>query len=1232
MGNATEAQYQHLEVETFEDVEIKNGRNYDCVLVFDIGSAEKDWKAPTDGSQIQYEYLKLLDPADLERRKELFPQHGADFSASRAKEKDFYKNERKLVIKALTKLHVKVKHISAMGKEFEQEKNLKFYYIGIGERTARKFAHKIEYELELDPQAAISYLQLMDEPLAKATVSDEEDSKSCLEVHWKNIFIKYDQDVAPEIYKPHDVLDEGDEKEGFEDSLFRIRDRLALINEMVCQDVELGGCGIYVPMLAQKDHCIVDFYPLHTLEQLEDILSKLFSWKALTYNVLSLPLEEIRTYFGEYIGIYFAYLQFMTVYFVPITVIGLVIQGMQWGEGTILVSGIEYFALFVVAWSVCFPILWQRKEFHWAQKWGTLRFDFKERPRPEFMGEYRRSNVTGAMEEYFPHAIRNTRRLITFSVVATFLIALFGSVVAVILLRVYVSETNIDYGTYYISVANALVIMFFNNIYGIFAEKLNEWENYKTETEYENNLIIKIFIFRFINSYATLYYIAFFRRWEPDEVLACTAEECMEDLAAQLGTIFITQLTVSNAVELGSLAVARAVKGAVVTYFTDDEKDSVYNQYSSEIYERTFDDYCEILVSFGYATLFVISFPLAPFAAFVGLIVEARIDGYKLCKLTRRPFPRQADDVGTWQLAMEVMGWAVLVTNLCIICFSAENLDFSFLGLSDSYFEETLTALIIFAVLFILVSVLNFCVASKPHVIDVHMQRQDHLEKAVKDIGASIDRYLDSLGAEELGDWKQWNEQKVAYFLREICYKNPEEYRTLESAIRHSKFNGRYFDEADEHTLEKKLGITDHLHKRFVLNARRVLEEQEQRAKREESFFTVGDDDTARGISSSVGGDDRDRAAFNFSNDNLIQMAEFFEEDLTGQSKRKLWKKVDKDMSSLIEKNEMENFLYFSIVVFIKAKYQNVRLPKKTDKKFMNRVIMPLERWLLHYKVSAHGLTFDEFDRFFPSWLREFYREHKQAEFGGTSKYQTIRVEEGLYSADSGASSDTSAHLQAKIERNKQKMGGKLGALLGNAGGGLFGSGAADSNKSKSSRSASSPAPPTEATIRADMAAGLPVTTVTESELTTISNRNEWTAESLEWEQKLGDVAHKIEKTDVATRRRIWDKFDKKKTEKLDCDKSLSRLIYSLIALYIKTKNRDAKPPKFHALLPLLNSICDDIKIMIGGNNFITQQQFEQHIAQYLQKIAAQRQQSVVAHSPSITDMMKAQKRRRTHK
>lgn len=385
-----------------------------------------------------------------------------------------------------------------------------------------------------------------------------------------------------------------------------------------------------MPALVNQGHCIADFFPLHTQEHLENILSKFFGLKALTVGVLTLPLEELRVYFGEYIGIYFAYLEFLTIYLLPLSIIGLIIEFIQLGENEILIDGLEYFALAVIVWAMFFPILWKRKEFEWALKWGTLRFDQNERARAEFDGEYIHSAVNGQIEEYFPYEIRAARLSVSMSVMAVFLVALFASTAGVVILRTYVSTTGIAYGSTYVSVANALVIMIFNNIYGVIAEHMNEWENYKTDTEYENALIIKVFLFRFINSYATLYYIAFVRPYEVAS-LSCTMEECMVDLRSQLATIFITQLTVSNAIELGSVFAGRLLGGGGASYFTDNIKDRIFNEFSSEVYERTFDDYCELLISVGYATLFVVAFPASPLLAFAGCVLEARIDGYKVC-------------------------------------------------------------------------------------------------------------------------------------------------------------------------------------------------------------------------------------------------------------------------------------------------------------------------------------------------------------------------------------------------------------------------------------------------------------------------------------------------------------------------------------------------------------------------------------------------------------------------
>ena len=202
---------------------------------------------------------------------------------------------------------------------------------------------------------------------------------------------------------------------------------------------------------------------------------------------------------------------------------------------------------------------------------------------------------------------------------------------------------------------------------------------------------------------------------------------------------------------------------------------------------------------------------------------------------------------------------------------------------------------------------------------------------------------------------------------------------------------------------------------------------------------------------------------------------------------------------------------------------------------------------------------------------------------GGLSKYTTINIDHAnqpigsainynmVGDVDGGADMDIQ-RKRLKEDTNRQNKG-KLGKLLG----GTTGSGPTPKAKSD----------------------GI--------------DRSNWTKESLEWEGKLGDVAKTMSRTDKATAEKIWDKFDRNKKGKLDCDKSLSRLIYSFFALHIKTRNREQKPPKYQLLAPLLTSICADIRRMInevGGdpnNNYITKEDFVNNIAGYLAKIADQR-------------------------
>jgi len=79
--------------------------------------------------------------------------------------------------------------------------------------------------------------------------------------------------------------------------------------------------------------------------------------------------------------------------------------------------------------------------------------------------------------------------------------------------RQYENNTyfNYDYGSFIGAVLNTLWISIMNVAYQRVAVLINNLENHRTETEHEDALIIKTFLFQFINSYGPLFYLSFFK-------------------------------------------------------------------------------------------------------------------------------------------------------------------------------------------------------------------------------------------------------------------------------------------------------------------------------------------------------------------------------------------------------------------------------------------------------------------------------------------------------------------------------------------------------------------------------------------------------------------------------------------------------------------------------------------------------------------------------------------------
>ena len=54
------------------------------------------------------------------------------------------------------------------------------------------------------------------------------------------------------------------------------------------------------------------------------------------------------------------------------------------------------------------------------------------------------------------------------------------------------------------------------------------------------------------------------------------------------------------------------------------------------------------MIQYGFVTLFVAAFPLAPLCALINNVVEIRLDAYKYVTQVRRPLAQRVQDIGAW--------------------------------------------------------------------------------------------------------------------------------------------------------------------------------------------------------------------------------------------------------------------------------------------------------------------------------------------------------------------------------------------------------------------------------------------------------------------------------------------------------------------------------------------------------------------------------------------------------
>ena len=75
------------------------------------------------------------------------------------------------------------------------------------------------------------------------------------------------------------------------------------------------------------------------------------------------------------------------------------------------------------------------------------------------------------------------------------------------------------------------------------------------------------------------------------------------------------------------------------------------------------------MIQFGFVTIFVAAFPLAPLCALINNVIELRLDAYKLVKFYQRSPALKAQDIGAWFNILQIFSFIAVVSNVCMMMF-----------------------------------------------------------------------------------------------------------------------------------------------------------------------------------------------------------------------------------------------------------------------------------------------------------------------------------------------------------------------------------------------------------------------------------------------------------------------------------------------------------------------------------------------------------------------------------
>ncbi|KAI1821534.1 DUF590-domain-containing protein [Xylaria intraflava] len=511
----------------------------------------------------------------------------------------------------------------------------------------------------------------------------------------------YQERVQDWLYGVRSAAPDKDITKAFGNEPITEAERLRLVYLLITLPKNEGGAGI-TPNVGQWKQ-VTAVFPLHD-HAFNSSWIKTWSTK---YFLDGVDLDRIRNKFGESVAFYFAFLQSYFVFQLFPAAFGFAVW-LILGRYSWLYAGVNSL------WSVIFFEWWKKKEVDLAVQWGVRGVSRIEHSRTQFQWDYEAPDpVTGETVKYYPPAKRLRAQLLQIPfalacvlILGSLYIMCFG--IEVFLTQIYDGPFK-SYLGFVPTIILSSMLPVLTTVLTKFAERLTEHENYQTNDAHLAALIRKIFVINFITSYTPLFlsafvYMPFGNLMTPYfHIFTATAKKLSKNKSIttqefRINPDRLRREMVYAAVnaQLVNIALESIVPYVKRVAFKEVERvqakranhdgNSIQDlPEEHEFLQRVRDeakrgvydvavDYREMVVQFGFLSLFSSIWPLTPLAFLANNWIELRSDAIKIAMGSRRPIPWRSDSIGPWLNALGFLSWAgSLVSSAIVFLFSGES-------------------------------------------------------------------------------------------------------------------------------------------------------------------------------------------------------------------------------------------------------------------------------------------------------------------------------------------------------------------------------------------------------------------------------------------------------------------------------------------------------------------------------------------------------------------------------